>query len=197
MIERLLLILKMKNISASKFADEIGVQRSSISHILSGRNNPSLDVVQKILKRFPDINPEWLLAGKGPMIKEKVPDLFDSINDQEANISNQQSYKKDKEKSNAILNPSETFINIASRHFQNDDEKIENPANNKSSENKNINGFNKTNVNSSIINKTISQNENLSGELKVSDSLIPEGKKIDKIIIFYTDHTFSLYKPIN
>jgi len=187
----------MKNISASKFADEIGVQRSSISHILSGRNNPSLDVVQKILKRFPDINPEWLLAGKGPMIKEKVPDLFDSINDQEANISNQQSYKKDKEKSNAILNPSETFINIASRHFQNDDEKIENPANNKSSENKNINGFNKTNVNSSIINKTISQNENLSGELKVSDSLIPEGKKIDKIIIFYTDHTFSLYKPIN
>ncbi len=50
-----------KNLSPSKFADEIGVQRSSISHILSGRNKPSLDIVQKIIRRYPEIGTDWLL----------------------------------------------------------------------------------------------------------------------------------------
>lgn len=52
----------------------IGVQRSSISHILSGRNRPSLDFVQKILKVFPDIRSEWLVMGKGPMYEKPDPD---------------------------------------------------------------------------------------------------------------------------
>lgn len=49
------------NLSPSRFADEIGVQRSSISHILSGRNKPSLDIVQKIIRRYPEIGTQWLL----------------------------------------------------------------------------------------------------------------------------------------
>lgn len=55
-------------ISSSQFADEIGVQRSSVSHVLSGRNKPSLDFVTKILAAYPDINSDWLLSGKGNMI---------------------------------------------------------------------------------------------------------------------------------
>ena len=51
--------------SASSFADSIGVQRSSISHILSGRNKPSLDFVLKILSTYPDVELYWLLNGKG------------------------------------------------------------------------------------------------------------------------------------
>lgn len=82
MNERVQLILKTKNISASRFADEIGVQRSSISHIISGRNKPSLDLVHKIIKRFPDINSEWIISGKGSMYKEQ--ELFSS---EEANKS--------------------------------------------------------------------------------------------------------------
>lgn len=54
-------IIVDKGISPSYFADAIGVQRSSISHILSGRNKPSLDLIQKILKIFPDIDRDWLL----------------------------------------------------------------------------------------------------------------------------------------
>ncbi|MEI6696294.1 MAG: helix-turn-helix transcriptional regulator [Bacteroidota bacterium] len=69
MIDRILLILKTQNLSSSQFADEIGVQRSSISHILSGRNNPSLEFVTKILKRYPDINSDWIIFGKGSMYK--------------------------------------------------------------------------------------------------------------------------------
>ena len=50
-----------KKLSPSIFADEIGVQRASISHILAGRNKPSLDIVQKIVKRFPDLGLNWIL----------------------------------------------------------------------------------------------------------------------------------------
>lgn len=67
MLDRILLILKTKNISASQFADEIGVQRSSISHLLSERNKPSLDFIKKVLNRYPNIQTEWLLFGKGAM----------------------------------------------------------------------------------------------------------------------------------
>ena len=77
MNDRISLILKYKNISATKFADEIDVQRSRISHILSERNKPSLEFIQKILKTYPEISPEWLISGKGAMIKN--PDLFEQV----------------------------------------------------------------------------------------------------------------------
>lgn len=60
--------------TASSFAEKIGVQRSSISHILSGRNKPSLEFVLKILSAFPEVELYWLLNGKGefPAIKKSV-----------------------------------------------------------------------------------------------------------------------------
>ena len=59
--EKIKQILADKNISPSYFADEIGIQRSSVSHILAGRNKPSLDIVQKIIRRFPELGIEWIL----------------------------------------------------------------------------------------------------------------------------------------
>jgi transcriptional regulator with XRE-family HTH domain len=72
MIERILEILKIKGMSPSQFADEIGVQRSAISHLVSGRNNPSLDFVLRVLKRFPDVSTDWLLTGEGKMLPGDV-----------------------------------------------------------------------------------------------------------------------------
>ncbi len=69
MINRISLIIKTKNFTASKFADKIGVQRSSISHILSGRNKPGLELIQKILNNFPEISSDWLISGIGEMSK--------------------------------------------------------------------------------------------------------------------------------
>ena len=63
--ERLETILRYYGLSATAFAEEIGVQRSSISHLLSGRNKPSLDFVLKVVQRFPEVNLYWLLNGKG------------------------------------------------------------------------------------------------------------------------------------
>ncbi len=68
MINRISQILKTKNLTSAKFADEIGVQRSSVSHVLSGRNKPSLEFIQKILKTYPEIDTSWLLSGKGNIL---------------------------------------------------------------------------------------------------------------------------------
>jgi transcriptional regulator with XRE-family HTH domain len=80
MKERILKILNNEGLSATKFADIIGVQRSSISHIISGRNKPSYDFISKTLEKFPGVNAEWLINGKGNMYKEDLrestPELF-------------------------------------------------------------------------------------------------------------------------
>jgi len=62
---RLKKIMDFNQLSASLFADKVGVQRSSISHILSGRNKPSLDFVLKVVAEFKDVNINWLLKGEG------------------------------------------------------------------------------------------------------------------------------------
>jgi len=67
MTDRIELILKTQNLTPTQFADAIGIQRSSMSHILARRNKPSLDFVMKLLNRFPEINSEWLLTGKNQM----------------------------------------------------------------------------------------------------------------------------------
>lgn len=55
--------MKMDNLSAAAFAEKVGVQPSSISHILSGRNKPSLEFIQKILTQFPNVSADWLITG--------------------------------------------------------------------------------------------------------------------------------------
>ncbi|MDA9585042.1 helix-turn-helix transcriptional regulator, partial [Flavobacteriaceae bacterium] len=60
-------------LTASLFADKIGVQRSSISHILSGRNKPSLDFILKVTNTFTDVDIYWLLNGKGEFPNEQEP----------------------------------------------------------------------------------------------------------------------------
>ncbi len=78
MKERLLEFLRSENKSSAQFAEEIGVQPSGISHILSGRNNPSLDFILKMLEKYPFISTDWLLFGKGNMYREpKMQTLFD------------------------------------------------------------------------------------------------------------------------
>ncbi len=67
MINRIKELILQEGLTSGSFADAIGVQRSSISHILNGRNNPSLDFVIKTLQRFPRISSEWLLMGVGTM----------------------------------------------------------------------------------------------------------------------------------
>jgi transcriptional regulator with XRE-family HTH domain len=64
-------ILRREDLTSSQFADKIGVQRSSVSHVLSGRNKPGFDFIHKILDAFPGISAEWLITGFGDMYKQR------------------------------------------------------------------------------------------------------------------------------
>ena len=81
--ERIEKVMQHENMNSALFASAIGIQGSTLSHILNGRNNPSLSVLQAILNRFPNISPEWLIMGQGSMernIKQsQAPTLFDSF----------------------------------------------------------------------------------------------------------------------
>lgn len=93
MKDRIKRIMDQANLTPAKFADKLQINRAIISHILNGRNNPSLDVVTRILGEMNYINPEWLLSGEGNMYKPGFsrepssgePDLFhqDSVNPEE------------------------------------------------------------------------------------------------------------------
>lgn len=63
LVDRFKYLMKLNSLSASAFAEKIGVQPSSISHVLSGRNKPSLEFVQKVLVQFPKVSADWLLTG--------------------------------------------------------------------------------------------------------------------------------------
>lgn len=83
MKDRIQKIIEEENMSPSRFADEVGLNRPAVSHILNGRNNPGLEALQKILNRFPNINAAWLITGNGNMYDKldnnsiKMPTLFD------------------------------------------------------------------------------------------------------------------------
>lgn len=80
MKDRLQKLMLSEKLVPAKFAEIIGVQRSSVSHILSGRNKPSFDVIHSILENFHKINPDWLLLGTGEMYRKPVQtSIFDQI----------------------------------------------------------------------------------------------------------------------
>lgn len=79
MKERLINLLRDKGLSAVRFAEIMGVQASSISHLLSGRNKPNFDFIAKLLERFPEVSPDWFILGKGDMYRtnDAPRDLFE------------------------------------------------------------------------------------------------------------------------
>ena len=160
--KRIKMILEYYKITASSFAERIEVQRSSISHILSGRNNPSLDLIYKIIDNFPEINPMWLIAGKGTM---RQLDLFENEDLLEARPR--------------IAN-GEDFDSYGSADFF--QEQINNPP------------LLKTQVHTKK--KRGSKTETYPFQTSLPfEKNTSEEKQIEKIMIFYTDKTFSCYKP--
>jgi transcriptional regulator with XRE-family HTH domain len=84
MKDRILDFLKAENKSSSQFAEEIGVQPSGISHIISGRNKPSLDFILKMLEKYSFLSTEWLLFGKGEMYRDQsMQELFTEVKENE------------------------------------------------------------------------------------------------------------------
>lgn len=86
--DRIKIIMERENMASGAFAESITIQQSTLSHILNGRNNPSLDVIMKVHQKYNYINLEWLLYGKGNMMEENhltignTPDFLPSLFDE-------------------------------------------------------------------------------------------------------------------
>jgi len=131
-------------VSPAAFADKINVQRSGISHILSDRNKPSLEFIQKTIAEFPQINPIWLLNGSGEMILTGLP----NITTESFKVNFETTEKKDEN----------LFTDVI------------------------------TSVNKEENKGTPKKEENLTERTKNSNS-----KKIEKIILLYSDGSFDFY----
>ena len=115
MKERIIEFLKAENKSSAQFAEEIGVQPSGISHIISGRNKPSLDFILKMLEKYQFISTDWLLFGKGAMYKEpEMQKLFDeSIDSSDKVVENEVNTRFNTGKDNSEINKGSKNVKAA------------------------------------------------------------------------------------
>lgn len=186
MKDRITLLIKAKNLTAAQFADEINVQKSSISHIISGRNNASLDFIQKILFRYPEVNMEWLMFGKGPIFKDVVSatDTNDNVG---LNAVSSQNMPSVDLFSGLIANNRPDFRKENQLSEDSDPKEIQ------QEENKhNDSIFPVQEKRESIANSLFEKKENLavsSGHKNQST------KSIIKIVEFYSDNTYKEYFP--
>lgn len=149
-------IMQIEDMNSAQFAAEIGIQGSTLSHILNGRNNPSLDVLKKILNRFRTINPEWLILDAGTMYRQEkhsqARTLFDDTTETSSNTDNYST------KSNL---KNETRIDTNQKKNEPIDSKV----------------------------ITAKQIDNLDANNPNSIS-----KKVNRIIVYYSDNTFEEFK---
>jgi len=176
MLERINLILKSRNLNAAQFADEIGVQRSSVSHILTGRNNASLDFLLKVLTRYPEIDTDWLLTGKGVMVRSSS---LSSKNLSEAKMN-------ETTKAKSIPSIMDIPVDLFRQPIDINEEIKE----------KNI-------VKEEKKPEIDDQNQlfmKIEGQQKMPDEMVNKtisARQINRIVIFYSDKTFTDYKPEN
>lgn len=160
MIDRIKSIQEYSGLTPTQFADKIELNRSNLTHIYSGRNHPSLDVVKKILKTFPELNSDWLLMGDGEMLAgASSPKQFSLFNESE--ISDEEKKRDQGDDLPPSLEKSELKL----------------PP--KKVKEKTIRESRRSTVDQAEIQIIKSQGE----------------KKIERIVIFYDDQTFSIYHP--
>ncbi|MCQ2295629.1 MAG: helix-turn-helix domain-containing protein [Bacteroidales bacterium] len=198
MVNRINLLLQAKNITARQFAEEIGIQPSGMSHILSGRNNPSLDFVMKVMKRWPEVNINWLMFGNGemftnipptipsPLPKTMVdaapsePDLFSIM---ESPVPAELPEEETRAEVPLTAEPEMHLtqqaqvpdVPISTPKIQH----VENP-------------IFETPVNTGTVQPNVVEE---SKQPQLAVSALAGGKKIVKLIVLYEDHSFSEYYP--
>jgi transcriptional regulator with XRE-family HTH domain len=186
MKDRITLLIKAKNLTAAQFADEINVQKSSISHIISGRNNASLDFIQKILFRYPEVNMEWLMFGKGTIFKDAVL-ATNTNNDVGSNAVSPPNTPPVDLFSGLSADSRPDFRNVI--ELNNEAEKIET----QQEENKLNDSFSPVQEKREpISNSTFERKENLAASLGHKNTTT---RTIIKIVEFYSDNTYKEYFP--
>ena len=209
MVERINILLKAKNVSARQFAEEIGIQPSGMSHILSGRNNPSLEFVMKVMKRWPEVNINWLMFGKGEMYVASPINVRDNAvverTEVEAQEQRDDSYDLFSQPELPVVNEVESPL-----HDTKDVDKVD-PLEPDSMADESQGGEEKGPAQCEAMEKpavasvrieTGAANRQLHENCVDESVQAPDTKKpilvkrsVERIVVFYSDHTFIEYLP--
>lgn len=209
MKNRLEEFLRLEGLTSVKFAEIMQIQPSSVSHILSGRNNPNFDFVSRMLQRFPNLNPDWFINGIGNVYRSKQdPELFEItnvINDNDnRKVSHDDSYKG----VNEIISSSKSVNNNVITDVNNDHlHQVKSQAE-YNQLNLDLNSFNTAALHTqNIDNKQYNDSEKKESSTTITDpfeiltnessanfkGLDKHKKQITKIVFFYSDSTCSVF----
>ena len=167
MKDRITQFLANEGISPAEFADKIGVQRSSVSHVLNGRNYPSAAFIQKMLGSYKALNPRWLLLGEGTITETKSiatrePNLFQPPNEPVAPILLKESNKKE----------DSSVKEVSNQLIDNLSDKVSSP-----------------------VNSSHPIELNLAQSMSDMMTASVDNKEVERIVLFFKDKTFSAYTP--
>jgi transcriptional regulator with XRE-family HTH domain len=165
--ERIELLISTKGMTNATFAEKIGVQPSNISHVLSGRNKPSLDLVMKILNSFKELKTEWLLHGQGSMTRDYT--LFELDDIEEVTKTKDETLNK-AVKTEPVSEKTATDKPLAVKHEENYGKSIKNE------------------VDKEKIEEVVKPDRKI-------EKKNPHKKSVERIVIFYEDKSFSEYFP--
>lgn len=209
MKNRLEEFLRLEGLTSVKFAEIMQIQPSSVSHILSGRNNPNFDFVSRMLQRFPNLNPDWFINGIGNIYRSKQdPELFEItnvINDNDnRKVSHDDSYKG----VNEIISSSKSVNNNVITDVNNDHlHQVKSQAE-YNQLNLDLNSFNTAALHTqNIDNKQYNDSKKKESSTTITDpfeiltnessanfkGLDKHKKQITKIVFFYSDSTCSVF----
>ncbi|GAB1415227.1 helix-turn-helix transcriptional regulator [Paludibacter sp.] len=179
--ERIERILQMEKLSIGQFAQEIGITNSSLSHILNERNRPSLDVIKKILNRYPNINSDWLIFGQGSMFKKEsyshAPTLFEDEDETDS-------------KSDVYSEKSSEKIDIETSPIQeNTIRSIDAPEYTRITPTKDLQNIINQKRDSSTHGDNENQNLSIDNEKHALQNSFQD-KKVTKVILYFSDNTF-------
>ena len=200
MINRIKQVMEYKQMSPTTFADTIQINRSSLTHIFSGRNQPSLDIAKKILNAFPEVNTEWLIMGVGAMLKstdnlvsesEAVPvktvdnmlqtDLFGDVFDEDpATIEGSNEPVSAPVAVQPVSQMDADMVSEPEYQSQPEPEMPVEP---------------KTIPTPRRIQKPSESKNSTSGSRRDKNLNSQHDKKIEKIIFFYEDNSFEIFRP--
>jgi DNA-binding XRE family transcriptional regulator len=194
MVDRIKLIMEYKQLTPAQFAEAIGINRSNLTHLFSGRNLPSLELVRKILTTFPEISTEWLIMNVGNMLtsanqnfdfvdtpnitkitgKPETPKMVVQPDLFQESLSGETNIPTEKENSEATSDSEEVMNDIP---VEKEKEVV-------------IESVNK--VPDDVPSVTVHLEEKT---IDTALPVAPQNKKIEKVIFFYNNKTFDTYYP--
>ena len=167
MKDRITQFLKSEGISPAEFADKIGVQRSSVSHVLNGRNYPSASFIQKMLSAYRTLNTRWLLLGEGTIFENRnIPDTEPTLFENRVNRGGIAMLQTPP--TSSILLPKDTTNQIIDEPTKDADSPF------------------KTNTPSEL---------NYSPPVQLTNNYLNDIKEVERIVYFFKDKTFEVYTP--